>query len=170
MSKKDLVQELREFAKDEEATGCETWIHFRGESELGCTDIYCSECRRLALNAIADRIEAEYLPRPCFEDGEPVQFGDEFECGRVGTVDTIAFSRDGTVQIKGLDKKSFQVNFDYEEGQAVKRPKYQDTVEKVAVEMLEYMNVLERLGRKPREDVVSNYTTRLEALRVKFDD
>lgn len=45
-----------------------------------------------------------------------------------------------------------------------------DTLEKVAREMLEYMNVLERLGSKPREDVVSNYTTRLEALGVTFDE
>lgn len=30
------------------------------------------------LNAIADEIEKYYIPRPRFEDGEPVQFGDSF--------------------------------------------------------------------------------------------
>lgn len=61
---KDLVQELRELAKNEEATNRETWTHFRGLSKIDCMDINCGECRRLALSALADRIEREYDPKP----------------------------------------------------------------------------------------------------------
>ena len=36
----------------------------------------CEECKRAVSNAITKAIEREYLPRPRYEDGEPVQFGD----------------------------------------------------------------------------------------------
>lgn len=38
-----------------------------------------------ALRDIADKIERETLQKPRFEDGEPVQFGDEFYCGNSQT-------------------------------------------------------------------------------------
>lgn len=64
MSKKNLVQELREIAENKDATNCETWEHFGGWSKLDCKGISCIECRKIALNTIADRIEAEYEPKP----------------------------------------------------------------------------------------------------------
>ena len=42
----------------------------------------CEECRKRVFNAIADEIERSYIPRPRYEDGEPVQFGDEFVIDR----------------------------------------------------------------------------------------
>lgn len=42
-------------------------------------DVGCVECTRRALESLADEIERCYIPRTRFEDGEPVQFGDEVE-------------------------------------------------------------------------------------------
>lgn len=45
---------------------------------------------------IADQIEREMLMRPCFEDGEPAQWGDEYECkGEVGKVHHIDYTEYG---------------------------------------------------------------------------
>lgn len=38
---------------------------------------------------IADEIEYSFLPRPLFEDGEPVQFGDRFYEGKSGDAQTV---------------------------------------------------------------------------------
>lgn len=43
---------------------------------------------------LADEIEKYYIPRPRFENGEPVQFGDEV---KDGTIHEIAFWDDGTI-------------------------------------------------------------------------
>lgn len=65
MTKKDLVQELRELAKDEESPTCSVWAHFAGLGMISCNRRNgCGECRGLALNALSDRIEAEYEPKP----------------------------------------------------------------------------------------------------------
>lgn len=64
---KDLVKELRDLAKetDMESPTCELWEVLAGKDTIGCFDgRYCVECRALALNALADRIEAEYDPKP----------------------------------------------------------------------------------------------------------
>lgn len=55
------------------------------------------------------------LPRPRFEDGEPVQFGDEPLY--LETIDEIDFYQDGTVTI-GHDGNTFEVD----PGEGVKRP------------------------------------------------
>jgi hypothetical protein len=46
---------------------------------------------------VADQIERETLPRPRFEDGEPVQFGDKYvdKYGNVATADTVVVSNHG---------------------------------------------------------------------------
>lgn len=54
------------------------------------------------LKEIADQIERETLPRPLFEDGEPVQFGDECAfAGGVEAVHSIAFYGDGRWHVFG---------------------------------------------------------------------
>lgn len=44
-----------------------------------CEKRNCVWCSIQALEAFADEIERCYIPRPRYEDGEPVQFGDEVE-------------------------------------------------------------------------------------------
>lgn len=68
--KKTLVEELREstdgvVAVLEKLTGIK--LYKTTHEEL--------------YNALADRIEKEYLPRPRFEDGEPVKVGDKVQTG-----------------------------------------------------------------------------------------
>lgn len=46
------------------------------ESRYVCTT--CRNCINETMNKLADAIEREYLPRPRFDDGEPVQFGDAY--------------------------------------------------------------------------------------------
>lgn len=61
----NLVQELRELAKDEESPTCSVWAHFAGLGMISCNRRNgCGECRGLALNALADRIEDEHDPKP----------------------------------------------------------------------------------------------------------
>ena len=38
----------------------------------------CMTCKHIVCCSIANAIEGEYIPRPRFEDGEPVQFGDAY--------------------------------------------------------------------------------------------
>lgn len=71
MSDKLLHQRLREL----NCTLSGTCVTAFGAVE-DCTGITCRECTELTANRIADEIERYYIPRPRFEDGEPVQFGD----------------------------------------------------------------------------------------------
>lgn len=106
---KDLVQELRE-AAGEISGSCSMFARIAG-IKANCGSTMCSTCLESTLNALADRIEREYDPKP-----EP------------------------------------------------------DTVEKVAREMLDYMEKLEAAAVAPLDKVVRNCRDRLEALGVKFDD
>lgn len=57
----------------------ETINHLR--SDLGLTEdqkSYANDLRNI-INYIADQVEKYYIPRPRFDDGEPVQFGDDIE-------------------------------------------------------------------------------------------
>lgn len=65
---------------------------------------------------IADVIEKYYIPRPRFEDGEPVQFGDEVEDG---TIREIAFLDDGTIIL--LDETPETI-YEASAGWFIKRP------------------------------------------------
>lgn len=44
-----------------------------------CPNGDCRDCVKQAAKTLADEIEKYYIPRPRFEDGEPVQFGDDIE-------------------------------------------------------------------------------------------
>lgn len=47
-----------------------------------CSEVSdCDSCRKTLAERIADEIERCYIPRPRFEDGEPVQGGEEFDGG-----------------------------------------------------------------------------------------
>ena len=67
---RDLVQELRELAKETDMESfsfpaCKLWEALAGKDVIDCFDgRRCFECRALALNALADRIEREYDPKP----------------------------------------------------------------------------------------------------------
>ena len=55
--------------------GCD--ITAKAVGHFSCYDIDdCKSCYGLLREAIADEIERCYVPRPRYEDGEPVQFGD----------------------------------------------------------------------------------------------
>ena len=73
-------------------------------------------------------IDKFYLPRPLFEDGEPVQFGDEF-IGDTGTkwkVQTISVFDTGTVMI---GDGGWRIRL--ESGDRLKRPPDPDSQEKI---------------------------------------
>lgn len=75
MKTENLVEQLRDIADDRHyGAGCKLRSEFCSKP---CDDyIACHDCTGEALRIIADRIEREYLPRPRFEDGEPVKVGD----------------------------------------------------------------------------------------------
>lgn len=55
----------------------------------------CRSCIKNLLSRFADEIEEQYIPRPRYEDGEPVQFGDEIE-SMDGVCDSIHHFSDNT--------------------------------------------------------------------------
>lgn len=71
------------------------------------------------LKAIADEIEKYYIPRPLFEDGEPVQFGDDTD--ELNGVEKFIFMRScgGCCQMQDADGNMLTVFT----GGFVKRPK-----------------------------------------------
>lgn len=104
---KDLVKELREIT--DENAGCTCMSTIVGGS---CGDFRnCAECASHVANALADRIEAEYDPKP-----EP------------------------------------------------------DTLEKVAVDMWNYLEYLYRMNFVPLKVHVQAFSERLEDLGVTLDD
>ena len=78
----------------------------------------------------AAKIERETLPRPMFEDGAPVQFGDAVCCdnGDTFTVDSIEVMRDGWFS---LSQFSCSVSIAIQPGERVKRPEQPDTWERI---------------------------------------
>lgn len=64
---------------------------------------------RDGMSALADDIEKYYIPRPRFEDGEPVQFGDEFvDCnGHNQTLSSLTYTKGGHdyVSLNGWTKQ-----------------------------------------------------------------
>lgn len=78
--KKLLHERLREIADEKEGE-----LYSRDIIEALCKEFGVCENKSSygvdlcnCLKAIADEIEKYYIPRPRFEDGEPVQFGEEF--------------------------------------------------------------------------------------------
>lgn len=70
-------------------------------------------------NAIADKIERDYIPRPRFEDGEPVQWGDEYQAdsGKTATLTQMFVRHTGKVVLGRQGKRA-----ELPEGTFVKRP------------------------------------------------
>ena len=69
MSSKKLVQDLRELTANTEKSGT-CMMAFTGK---GCCDFSrCAECVAYAANHLADRIEAEYEPKPELDTVEKV--------------------------------------------------------------------------------------------------
>lgn len=70
---------------------------------------------------LREAIERYYLPRPLFEDGEPVQFGDTFvrDYGKDGTVSSLTYTKGNSdyVNINGYERHDFD--------HRLKRPKPQ---------------------------------------------
>lgn len=99
---------------------------------------------------VADQIERETLPRPRFEDGEPVQFGDKYEAyGHVRTVEKIAFFKDRWIVSERFDNSNVS-------GGQLKRPEPPDTWEKLAADIercdgspCDYFERLEEAGGTP---------------------
>lgn len=66
-----------------------------------CPNGDCRDCVKQAAKTLADEIEKYYIPRPRFEDGEPVQIGDAFiqkcineEVG-LDKIGIVLFTKDG---------------------------------------------------------------------------
>lgn len=69
------------------------------------------------VEAIADQIERETLPRPLFDDGEPVGFGDEFYVdGWACNVEWVSIHDDGMFILKGNHMSAA-----FQSGERVKR-------------------------------------------------
>ena len=73
MTKKTLVEQLREMVEKSRKT--EGYPSSLAEPFIG-RSVECPHDERELFTIIADRIEREYMPRPRFEDGEPVNVGD----------------------------------------------------------------------------------------------
>lgn len=85
------------------------------------------------LSKIADQIERETLPRPLFEDGEPVQFGDEFvSCNGPRVVVGIKHSCEGGISLCDTDGEFYR----FVGCERVKRPEPTDTWERVKDDMV----------------------------------
>lgn len=81
----------------------------------------CERCDVIGLGtsealALAEEIEKYYIPRPRFEDGEPLRLGDEVEDG---TIHEIAFWDDGTIIL--LDETPETI-YEVSAGCFIKRP------------------------------------------------
>lgn len=122
MSDKTLVERLREVNLDcDQHTDCQ----LANVVGVDCTSATCAQCGMDTAHALADAIEREYLPRPRFEDGDPVQFGDMAEVREdLGDVIEMVFQDDKCVEVGiafdgGESTSSHYMIYD---GERVKRP------------------------------------------------
>lgn len=85
---------------------------------------------------IADQIERETLPRPLFEDGEPVQFGDRFvaNTGEVRQVERITCLDNGRFVLMSEYGHRYIVGKEKADGKRAKRPEV-DTWERIAADV-----------------------------------
>lgn len=90
--------------------------------EPNCSDT-CDKCIDNLLRMTADEIERYYIPRPRFEDGSIVQFGDEVNSRQSETgadeVNRVSFTRSGFYFNSSHDKGKKDK---YRYGEPVKRP------------------------------------------------
>lgn len=127
------IETLRLFAEKTATKGCQNLL----EQVTGnkCSDFgYCAACQRSFMVAVADQIEWETLPRPLFEDGEPVDIG-----SYIGEVNGTDYG------LTGEPVKRFEISAVHDSpggewvirlrpGQVVKRPE-RDTWERIAADV-----------------------------------
>ena len=129
--------------------------------EKKCDDFEnCMQCCEHAINAIADTIEQETLQRPLFEDGKPVQFGDDVlvKCQDGdfgGELYQVAFDSEGVTLTNTDGEIAFIAH-----GERVKRPEPPDSWERVEEDVISgrlyaYMDA---------EEVVADVFMRCKAL------
>lgn len=77
-----------------------------------------------AFRKLADEVERYYIPRPRYEDGEPVQFGDvALVGGDIGDVVDMVFSDDSCQQVRiAFEGDSSATHYMCIDGERVKRP------------------------------------------------
>lgn len=76
---------------------------------------------------VADQIERETLPRPRFEDGEPVQFGDEFVVSiNTHKAQSFTYYSDGRITVDSLFGSAIT---------PIKRPEPPDTWERIEADV-----------------------------------
>lgn len=112
MENKTIVERLREYSNGETISFWGTVVDNPGQKTT-----------QEIVGEIADAIEAEYLPRPRFEDGEVVQVGDKFV--RNSTAESTKEIDSYYVYDNGdftLIDRSKQGHYPYREGEHVKRP------------------------------------------------
>lgn len=115
---KTLVEQLREIAKNSREGNQYPTVY--ADTILGHLCVSKSDEQEL-FATIADLIEREYLPRPRFEDGEPVQFGDKFysdEHGETYKATMFVIYADGSFRVNQAGCNACQ----YGQGERVKRP------------------------------------------------
>lgn len=90
---------------------------FAERYNLNCRDYsVCRDCRSVVIKKLVEEIERYYIPLPRFEDGEPVQEGDQTE---LGTVDVVRTDTSGRWQLFDEDGYEFAYG---EQDDPVKRP------------------------------------------------
>lgn len=93
---------------------------------------YAKHISHYYLDSIASQIERETLPRPLFEDGEPVQFGDEYmSIQDVHKVKGICVRADGSFEIESVGGVCYR----YGEDKRLKRPEPPDTWERIEADV-----------------------------------
>lgn len=117
---KALVEQLRDIVEESRKGGAfPTW--YAGGFITNCPYNSDVDYERELFATIADRIEKEYIPRPRFDDGEPVQFGDKFysdEHGKTYKATMFVIYADGSFRVNQAGCNACQ----YEPGERVKRP------------------------------------------------
>lgn len=91
-------------------------------------------------------ISRYWLPRPRFDDGEPVQFGDEILCsdGQTITVSAIEAKQSGWYSLRQFSRDALET---IRPGELVKRPEPTDTWERIEADVEKF--VCDYFGRAP---------------------
>ena len=114
--KKLLHERLREI-DDEEGNRCDLCMMMH---DGACPPYMCDEASIRGASNLADEIERCYIPRPRFEDGEPIAKGCAIDSG---IVDEIHVSESGYYVLYDGEGNELEVGY---KGEPVKRPKDDD--------------------------------------------
>lgn len=77
---------LHERLREVKVESCGKAVAFVGRA--CCEFDSCEDCYKAVCSSLADEIERYYIPRPRYEDGEPVEIGDWFEAEDDGVAKT----------------------------------------------------------------------------------